>query len=74
MSASPRLPGILSFHIRHSREAPVGRPVHVIFHRAFQPDLVEIVRVLHERIELGWHIARGDARGLQKKQLMPLTM
>src|SRR6202021_460154 len=41
------LAGIRSFHIRHSRnesrEAPVGNPVHVIFYRAFQPDLVEIV-------------------------------
>ncbi|MBJ7532771.1 type II toxin-antitoxin system RelE/ParE family toxin [Rhodomicrobium vannielii ATCC 17100] len=49
------LAGIRSFHIRHSRtetrEAPVGDPVHVIFYRAVEPGLVEIVRVLHDRME-----------------------
>jgi toxin ParE1/3/4 len=47
--------GLRSFHIRHSRnesrEAPVGDPVHVIFYRASDPGSVEIVRVLHERME-----------------------
>lgn len=46
--------GVRSFHIRHarseSREAPVGDPVHVIFYRAAGPSLVEIIRVLHERM------------------------
>lgn len=54
-------PGIRSFHIRHSRnesrEASVGDPVHVIFYRAVEPGLVEIVRVLHERMEPSRHIA-----------------
>jgi toxin ParE1/3/4 len=57
-------PGIRSFHIRHgrdgSREAPVANPVHVIFYRAVRPGLVEIVRVLHDRMEPRRHIA---ARG-----------
>lgn len=52
--------GLLSLHIRHSRaesrEAPVGDPVHVIFYRASEPDLVEIVRVLHDRMEPSRHI------------------
>ena len=52
--------GLRSFHIRHSRnesrEAAVGDPVHVIFYRALSPDLVEIVRVLHERMEPGRHM------------------
>jgi len=47
--------GIRSLHIRHcrgeSQEASVGDPVHVIFYRADEPGLVEIVRVLHERME-----------------------
>lgn len=47
--------GLRSLHIRHSRdesrEAPVGEPVHVIFYRAVEPGLVEIVRVLHDRME-----------------------
>jgi toxin ParE1/3/4 len=49
------LPGLRSFHTRHSRgesrETPVASPAHVIFYRAVQLGLVEIVRVLHERME-----------------------
>ena len=52
--------GVRSFHIRHSRsesrEAAVGEPVHVIFYRAREPGLIEIVRVLHERMEPGRHL------------------
>jgi toxin ParE1/3/4 len=52
--------GIRSFHIRHShgesREAPVGDPVHVIFYRSAGPGLIEIVRVLHERMQPSGHI------------------
>ena len=48
-------PGIRSFHIRHSRnesrEAPVASPVHVIFYRIVQPGIVQIVRVLHDRMD-----------------------
>jgi toxin ParE1/3/4 len=55
--------GVRSFHIRHSRnesrEAPVGDPVHVIFFRAIGPGLIEIVRVLHERMEPSRHIGSG---------------
>ena len=53
-------PGIRSFHIRHSRdesrEAPVASPVHVIFYRVVQPNIVEIVRVLHDRMEPRRHV------------------
>jgi toxin ParE1/3/4 len=53
--------GIRSFHIRHShdesREAPVANPAHVIFYRVLQPDVIEIVRVLHERMEPRLHLA-----------------
>jgi toxin ParE1/3/4 len=52
--------GIRSLHIRHgrtgSREVRVGNPVHVIFYRALKPGLVEIVRVLHERMEPSRHV------------------
>ena len=54
------LAGLRSLHIRHSRdesrEAPVGEPVHVIFYRAVEPGLVEIVRVLHDRMEPSRHM------------------
>ncbi len=61
VDSSDVLESIRSFHIRHSRnesrEAPVGDPVHVIFYRAVKPGLVEIVRVLHERMEPSRHIS-----------------
>ena len=48
-------PGIRSFHLRHARGGdPAGRvrrPVHVLYYRAVAPGLIEIVRVLHERME-----------------------
>jgi toxin ParE1/3/4 len=57
-------PGIRSFHIRHirdeSREAPVANPVHVIFYRVVQTSVVEIVRVLHERMEPGRHVGPAE--------------
>jgi toxin ParE1/3/4 len=54
-------PGIRSFHIRHTRDidakAKVRRPVHVLYYRLVEPDLLEIVRVLHERMEPARHIS-----------------
>jgi toxin ParE1/3/4 len=48
-------PGIRSFNIRHARvdnpKAKVGRPVHILYYREIAPGLIEIVRVLHERME-----------------------
>jgi toxin ParE1/3/4 len=48
-------PGLRSFHLRHlrqgSRELRVRRPAHVIYYRVIEPGFVEIVRVLHERME-----------------------
>ena len=52
-------PGLRSFHLRHARinaqQAKVNKPVHVLYYRAIQPGLVEIVRVLHERMEPSRH-------------------
>lgn len=54
------VPGIRSFHLRYSRdesrEAPGANPVHAIFYRVAQWGHVEIVRVLHDRMEPGRHI------------------
>ena len=52
------LPGLRSFHIRHARGDPRGKvrmPVHVLYYRTIQPGLIEIVRVLHERMEPSMH-------------------
>jgi toxin ParE1/3/4 len=47
--------GLRSFHLRHARSnaprAAVRRPVHVIYYREIESGLVEIVRILHERME-----------------------
>ena len=58
--------GIRSFHLRHVRsataEAKVKRPAHVLYFRLIRPGLVEIVRVLHERMEPSRHI-EADQNG-----------
>lgn len=44
--------GLRSFHLRHVRgRARVMRPVHVVFFRASGTGSLEIVRVLHERMD-----------------------
>lgn len=52
--------GIRAFHLRHARaddpEAKVSRPVHIIYYRSIRPGVIEIVRVLHERMEPARHI------------------
>ena len=52
--------GVRRYHIRHSRsesrEAIVSRPVHVIFYRVAVTGSIEIVRVLHERMEPTEHL------------------
>ena len=57
--------GMRSFHLRFARrrepKAKVRRPVHVLYYRAVAPDLIEIVRVLHERMEPSKHIGRKIA-------------
>ena len=52
--------GIRSFHVRHARRsaeaAKVTRPVHVLYYRVAQEDVIEIVRVLHERMDPSRHL------------------
>jgi len=47
--------GLRSMHLRHARTtgegAGVRDPVHVIYYRLPSKDVLEIVRVLHERME-----------------------
>lgn len=59
-------PGLRSLHTRHcrheSREAPVGDPVHTVFYRPLAPGLIEIARVLHDRMEPARHLGPGDVK------------
>jgi toxin ParE1/3/4 len=52
--------GLRSLHVRHSRtesrEALVSNPVHVVFYRVVKPGFIEVVRVLHDRMEPSRHI------------------
>ena len=58
------LRGIRSLHLRHaSADHPNNRvraPVHVIYYRIVRSGMVEIVRVLHERMEPGQHLDPGS--------------
>lgn len=54
------LSGIRSLHLRQVRRdrraGSVRQPVHVIYFRAIEPGVIEIVRVLHERMDPGRHL------------------
>lgn len=46
--------GIRSFHVRHAHRpegAQVRRPVHVLYYRVAEDDVIEIIRVLHDRMD-----------------------
>ncbi len=52
-------PGLRSLHVRHASihnpDAKLRRPVHILYYRAIAPELIEVVRVLHERMDPGRH-------------------
>ena len=52
--------GLRSFHVRYTRrsaeDATVRRPVHVLYYRVAQEGVIEIIRVLHERMEPSRHL------------------
>jgi toxin ParE1/3/4 len=60
-------PGIRSFHVRYARgsteAARVRRPVHVLYYRVAQKGVIEIVRVLHERMEPSRHLDEPPTEG-----------
>lgn len=50
-------PGVRSLHLRHvGPDRGVGRPVHLVYFRPIDPGVVEIVRVLHDRMEPRRHV------------------
>lgn len=55
--------GIRSFHVRHARRSILGAqvrtPVHVVYYRAAREGEIEIVRVLHERMDPNRHLAES---------------
>lgn len=54
--------GVRSFHIRHTRGTRgVKAPVHVVYYRVGTA-IIEIIRVLHDRMEPTLHIADRKRR------------
>lgn len=60
------VPGIRSFHIRHARsddsELKVRRPVHILYYRVIRSGLIEIIRVLHERMEPSRYVDEASGK------------
>jgi toxin ParE1/3/4 len=58
---------VRSFHVRYARGfaegAKVRRPVHVLYYRVAQEGLIEIIRVLHERMDPSGHLDELPAEG-----------
>jgi len=52
--------GIRSFHVRYARHSAKGgtvrKPVHVLYYRVAEEGVIEIVRVLHERMDPSRHL------------------
>ncbi|MGC4081558.1 MAG: type II toxin-antitoxin system RelE/ParE family toxin [Vicinamibacterales bacterium] len=59
--------GIRSFHVRHARRpaaaARVRRPVHVLYYRVDQEGVIEIVRVLHDKMDPSRYLDEPPADG-----------
>ena len=59
--------GIHSFHVRYARRsaggAKVRRPVHVLYYRVAEEGVIEIVRVLHERMDPSRHLDELPTEG-----------
>lgn len=56
------VPGVRSFHVRQVRGAHgVKTPVHVLYFRVTSSSVIEIVRVLHERMEPSLHLPSKKA-------------
>lgn len=60
-------PGLRSCHVRHAPAkglaAKVKHPVHVLYYRIAPKGIIEIVRVLHERMEPSGYLQPDDAKG-----------
>jgi len=59
--------GIRSFHVRYARRSAAGakvrRPVHVLYYRVAEGGVIEIIRVLHERMEPSRHLDEPPTEG-----------
>ncbi|WP_369986942.1 type II toxin-antitoxin system RelE/ParE family toxin [Pseudomonas xanthosomatis] len=60
MARDELAPGLRSLHLFHCRSAVAGakslRPRHMIFYRSGPDEIIEIVRILHDGMELALHL------------------
>lgn len=59
--------GLRSFHVGYARHpaeaAKVKRPVHILYYRVGSKGVIEIVRVLHDRMEPRRHLDKFPTEG-----------
>ena len=59
--------GIRSFHARYTRRSTAGanvrRPVHVLYYRVTDEGVIEIIRVLHERMDPSRYLDEAPTEG-----------
>jgi toxin ParE1/3/4 len=48
---------------RSSEDAKVRRPVHVLYYRVAEEGVIEIVRLLHERMDPSRHVEQPATEG-----------
>jgi toxin ParE1/3/4 len=57
-------PGLRSLHLEYARaeasKAMVRGPMHILYYCAITPELIEIVQVLHERMDVGRHLRESS--------------
>lgn len=64
--------GLRSLHVRHARGAHgVHDPVHIIYYRWARSSSVEVVRILHERMDPMAHLDTATHRGMPGKKRRP---
>ena len=55
-------PGLRSYHLTHSRQqakqthGTVKSPLHIVFYRVANDDVIEVVRLLHDALEVQLHL------------------
>jgi toxin ParE1/3/4 len=65
---SSLVPGLRSLHLRNARTArAVHQPAHLIYYRAVDDGSIEIVRVLHERVDPSLHLEPPMRRGPKRR-------
>jgi toxin ParE1/3/4 len=61
-----------SFHLRHARHPHgVHDPVHILYYRWTRSSSIEVVRILHERMDPATHLDAATQRGMPGKKRRP---